>query len=94
MSFTNMSTAVLLLDPLISNIIDISSGGNSTVDQYEVANWRSLQNGGRSLSTKFDNLIAEYVQEGSIQENRSVGRLTKLATVLVPFSITAGIFSM
>ena len=79
---------------IISNTLDIGSVDRSIADQYEAANWRSLQDGGKALASKLDNLISEYVQEGSIQESRGVGRLTKLATVLVPFSITAGIFSM
>ena len=80
--------------PSIANILDINSEENPVIDQYEAADWRSLLDNGRSLANMFDNLMAEFVQDGSIQESRGVGRLTKLATVLVPFSITAGIFSM
>lgn len=67
---------------------------SSPLAQYEEADWRSLHDEGRSLEAKFDNMIEEYVQETSIQQSRSVGRLTALATILVPCSIIAGIFSM
>ena len=79
---------------IILETLGIGTGEDSVVNKYEVSNWRSLQHAIKGLTTKYEHLIAEYVQEGSIQESRGVGRLTKLATVLVPFSITAGIFSM
>ena len=78
----------------VLHILGINSDSQIMVDQYESADWQALQDRGASLATKFDNLIEGYVQEASIEESRGVGRLTKLATILVPFSITAGMFSM
>ncbi|KAK0609099.1 hypothetical protein DIS24_g12500 [Lasiodiplodia hormozganensis] len=53
------------------------------------------------LDEKIGDMIVVYGQRSSVEESltannqaRSVGRLTALATVLVPFTIAAGIFSM
>ncbi|KAL6721504.1 hypothetical protein ACLMJK_000608 [Lecanora helva] len=71
------------------------------ISEYEAQQWRSLQNSGTNLINVYATFIDAYLQENSIQESRtsnnqarSVGRLTSLATVLVPFSIVAGMFSM
>ena len=74
---------------------------NCKLELDEVEDWKALQARGLGLSAKFASLIESYVHEATIQESRSsnsqaqsLGRLTSLATVLVPISITAGIFSM
>lgn len=53
------------------------------------------------LDEQIGDMIVVYGQRSSVEESltannqaRSVGRLTALATVLVPFTIAAGIFSM
>ena len=71
------------------------------VDEREREDWQALQLSVTSLKEQLANLISGYSQEASIQESktsnyqaRSVGRLTSLATILVPFSVTAALFSM
>lgn len=53
------------------------------------------------LDEQIGDMIVVYGQRSSVQESkiandqaRSVGRLTALATVFVPFTVTAGVFSM
>ena len=74
---------------------------DTVVDPAEVEEWQALQLSVTSLKEQLANLISGYTQEASIQESkasnyqaRSVGRLTYLATILVPFSVTAALFSM
>ena len=72
-----------------------------TLSDHEIQEWKSLQNSGTALINKYATFMDAYLQENGLQESRtsneqarSVGRLTALATVLVPFSIIAGMFSM
>ena len=74
---------------------------DTVVDKREKEDWHALQLSVTSLREQLANLINGYSQEASIQESktsnyqaRSVGRLTSLATILVPFSVTAALFSM
>jgi hypothetical protein len=74
---------------------------NTVVDDREAEDWIQVTNRIVSLKERLANLINGYTQEASIQESktsnyqaRSVGRLTSLATILVPFSVTAALFSM
>jgi len=73
----------------------------TVVDERQREDWQALQLSVTSLKEQLANLISGYSQEASIQESktsnyqaRSVGRLTSLATILVPFSVTAALFSM
>jgi hypothetical protein len=73
----------------------------TVVESFEKEEWQALQLAVASLKEQLANLISGYTQEASIQESkasnyqaRSVGRLTYLATILVPFSVTAALFSM
>ncbi|MCJ1402414.1 hypothetical protein MMC11_005634 [Xylographa trunciseda] len=73
---------------------------DTVVDTREKEDWQALQLSVTSLKEQLANLISGYSQEASIQESktsnyqaRSVGRLTSLATILVPFSVTAALFS-
>lgn len=74
---------------------------NTIIDDEETEHWEELSKSIASLNEKITQLITGYSQEASIRETRtsnyqarSVGRLASLATVLVPFSVTAAIFSM
>ena len=74
---------------------------DTVVDEREREEWEALLLAVASLKEELANLINGYTQEASIQESktsnyqaRSVGRLTSLATILVPFSVTAALFSM
>ena len=73
----------------------------TTVNSREVLDWQTLLEAVSTLHEKITALITGYTQEVSIQEShtsnyqaRSVGRLTSLAMILVPFSVTAAVFSM
>lgn len=83
----------------IMRVLDINS--TAAVDSREAQDWQALLEAVSALNEIITTLITGYTQEVSIQENqisnyqaRSVGRLTSLAMILVPFSITASVFSM
>ena len=74
---------------------------NTVVDEREAADWEALEKEIMAFGESVASQISGYTQEASIEESRTanfqarnVGRLTALATVLVPFSVTAGVFSM
>lgn len=68
---------------------------------YKERSWGWLLERITVLDEQIGDMIVVYGQRSSVEESliannqaRSVGRLTALATVLVPFTISAGIFSM
>ncbi|KAB8273760.1 hypothetical protein BDV30DRAFT_238285 [Aspergillus minisclerotigenes] len=70
-------------------------------EAWEAQAWRSLQNAVQKLKAKLDNISQAYMQAVSVRESitsnkqaQQVGYLTSLATVFVPISFVAAIFSM
>jgi hypothetical protein len=80
--------------------LGIGAKRNGTED-WEAEAWRSLQNAVHVLKTKVDIIFQAYTQAVSVQESitsnkqaRQVGYLTSLATLFIPVSLIAAIFSM
>lgn len=72
-----------------------------TVEEWEADAWKSLQQAVRTLKARVDLILQAYTQAASIQESviankqaRSVGYLTSLATLFIPASFIAAVFSM
>jgi Mg2+ and Co2+ transporter CorA len=70
-------------------------------EDWEAQAWRSLQNAVHVLKSRVDIIAQAYTQAVSVQESmtsnkqaRQVGYLTSLATLFIPVSLIAGIFSM
>ncbi|KAF4308648.1 hypothetical protein GTA08_BOTSDO03452 [Botryosphaeria dothidea] len=75
--------------------------GPPTFSPRELRDWQALRAHATALHERFSHTLATYEQRASVEESllankqaRNVGRLSALATVLVPFSVIAGIFSM
>jgi hypothetical protein len=89
-------------DGIVHNMRVLRLGSpNSTFSESDIESWEALKEIGSSLRQKISGLMDAYVQEAGLQENqlsnyqaRNIGRLTSLATILVPLSVTAGMFSM
>jgi hypothetical protein len=76
-------------------------GGHGIVTPWEMEEWKFVEIKLLSIKQSVNSMAESYVQAVSLQESqysnaqaRSVGRLTALATVFVPVSIIAAIFSM
>lgn len=79
----------------------IASPSPPTFSPRELRDWQALRAHATALHERFSHTLATYEQRASVEESllankqaRNVGRLSALATVLVPFSVIAGIFSM
>lgn len=75
--------------------------GPGIVDLWEAEEWKFVETRLLSIQRTIHNIIESYVQAVSLQEaqhsnaqTHSVRRLTALATIFVPISGIAGIFSM
>jgi len=82
-------------------VLGVTKPAFSALDEEGTEIWQAVADSTAGLQRKFGALLAAYAQEASIYESqvanrqaRNVGRLTALATVLVPISISAAIFSM
>jgi CorA-like Mg2+ transporter protein len=71
------------------------------LELWEVEAWRSLQQAVQKLKARVDNILQAYMQAVSVRESiisnkqaQQVGYLTSLATVFIPISFVAAIFSM
>lgn len=87
---------------LYHNMAALGIGSKSpTVGEWEADAWKSLQQAIQALKARVELIIQAYTQAASIQETviannqaRSVGYLTSLATVFIPASFIAAVFSM
>ena len=104
LTFTMLAAEQVVGKDIDSNLKALGIGigySNCFLDADEAEEWVSLQKSGAALVSKFAVLIDSYLQEATMQESRtsnyqahSLGRLTYVATALVPVSIVTGIFSM
>lgn len=102
LTFAKLGIEDAVSKDISANLKALGVGHSDTaLSQDETVEWKNLQSSGTALANKYANLIDAYLQEVTIQESRtsnhqarSVGRLTALATVLVPISIITGMFSM
>lgn len=85
----------------VTNDSTAVGGGGGGGGHHKGRSWGWLLERITVLDEQIGDMIMVYGQRSSVQESRiansqarSVGRLTALATVLVPFTLTAGIFSM
>ncbi|KAI0530056.1 hypothetical protein GGR58DRAFT_268163 [Xylaria digitata] len=87
---------------LFYNMDALGIGGRSPVgEEWETDAWKSLQNAILTLKTRVDIMSEAYTQAVSVRESivantqaRQVGYLTSLATLFVPVSFIAAVFSM
>jgi Mg2+ and Co2+ transporter CorA len=77
------------------------SDTSQTTEKWEAEAWKSLENTLLTLKRRLDIMLEAYTQFVSIHEStfgnqqaRQVGYLTSLATLLIPASSIAAIFSM
>jgi hypothetical protein len=75
--------------------------GHGMVNLWEAEEWKFVETRLFSLQRLIHSIIESYIQEISLQEAQhsnsqahSVRRLTAMATIFVPISAIAGIFSM
>ncbi|KAK7705053.1 hypothetical protein SLS57_010250 [Botryosphaeria dothidea] len=80
--------------------LDIYSG-NPYVSAHDVQSWRWLYDRFQGQFEQVQQLLEIYAGRAAVgesflanQQARHVGQLTTLATILVPFTVVAGIFSM
>ncbi|KAI0503236.1 hypothetical protein F5B22DRAFT_662181 [Xylaria bambusicola] len=84
------------------NMDALGIGGQSSVgEEWEDKAWNSLQSAVTALKMKVDLMSEAYTQAISVRESiianqqaRQVGYLTSLATLFVPISFIAAVFSM
>lgn len=87
---------------LYRNIDALGIGATAqTVEAWEADAWKSLQNAVRISKTRVEIISQAYTQAVSVRESitsnkqaRQVGFLTSLATLFIPISFIAAIFSM
>ncbi|KAH6960038.1 hypothetical protein BKA56DRAFT_701449 [Ilyonectria sp. MPI-CAGE-AT-0026] len=87
---------------LFYNMDAIGIGGTSQIaEEWENEAWKSLRNTLLTLKTRVDILLEAYPQAVSVRESivankqaQQVGYLTSLATLFVPVSFIAAVFSM
>ncbi|CAI6087308.1 unnamed protein product [Clonostachys chloroleuca] len=87
---------------LFYNMDALGIGGKSHIgEEWETEAWKSLRNALLTLKTRVDIMMAAYTQAVSVRESivankqaRQVGYLTSLATLFVPVSFIAAVFSM
>ena len=99
---TRLAIEECVVQDIVPNMKALGINYSTTIlSEQEIQEWKSLQSYGTALIDTYATFMDAYLQENSLQESRtsneqarSVGRLTALATVLVPFSIIAGMFSM
>jgi hypothetical protein len=92
----------LMIEDIQYGMKSLGIGSSQCVyEECDAEGWNFLTETAVSLAQKYDDLKEVYVQEASLRESqienyqaRNVGRLTSLATILVPFSVSAGMFSM
>lgn len=75
--------------------------GYTVLEECDIEGWTMLREEMAYLREKLDDLIEAYIQTSTLQESqfaneqaRNIGRLTKMATVLLPLTVCTGIFSM
>ncbi|KAH7013166.1 hypothetical protein EDB80DRAFT_774496 [Ilyonectria destructans] len=87
---------------LYHNMDALGIGGKCQItEEWEADAWKSLQYTTDSLKTRVDIILQAYMQAVSVRETitantqaRQVGYLTSLATLFLPISFIASIFSM
>jgi len=87
---------------LFYNMDALGIGGKSQIgEEWETEVWKSLRNALMTLKTRLDIMLEAYTQAVSVRESivankqaRQVGYLTSLATLFVPVSFIAAVFSM
>jgi Mg2+ and Co2+ transporter CorA len=87
---------------LFYNMDALGIGGNSQVgEEWEAEAWKSLRNAILTLKTRVNIISEAYMQAVSVRESivankqaRQVGYLTSLATLFIPLSFVAAVFSM
>lgn len=87
---------------LYHNMDALGIGGKCQItEEWETDAWKSLQYTTDSLKTRVDIILQAYMQAVSVRETitantqaRQVGYLTSLATLFLPISFIASIFSM
>lgn len=74
---------------------------HTVLEESDIEGWIMLREEMASLREGLNNLIEAYVQTSTLQESqianaqaRDIGRLTKVATILLPLTVCTGIFSM
>lgn len=99
-SLVRAKSALESIDADLSYNID-ALGNNSCVDDWEAAAWKGLRDAVGSLKKRVDIISQAYSQAVSVRESivanrqaQQVGYLTSLATLFIPASLLAGIFSM
>ncbi|KAK3297934.1 uncharacterized protein B0H64DRAFT_393421 [Chaetomium fimeti] len=87
---------------LFYNLDALGVGGERQMgEEWETAAWKSLQNALLTLKTRVDIMSEAYTLAVSVRESivanaqaRQVGYLTSLATLFIPVSFIAAVFSM
>jgi hypothetical protein len=81
--------------------LGIGSESKRTAEAWEADAWQSLREVIKSLKIRLDIMLQAYMQSISVRETsaankqaRQVGYLTSLATIFIPLSFVAAIFSM
>jgi hypothetical protein len=76
-------------------------GTRTFLEEIDVEAWKALRDGVAGLTGKLNDLIEVYIQASTLQESqmaneqaRNIGRLTTVATILLPITVCTGIFSM
>lgn len=96
------STLESIDSSLLYNMDALGIGGNNHLgEEWEVEAWKSLRSAVQTLKTRVNMISEAYMQAVSVRESivantqaRQVGYLTSLATLFIPLSFVAAVFSM
>lgn len=74
--------------------VHVGSPENQLLSPWEVDAWKDLQDVTQILSSRVEDLLETYMQAATVRQSISSGQLAAMATVFIPVSLVAAVFSM
>lgn len=76
------------------NALGVDTSEAQFLDPWEVTAWKNLREAIQLQKFRVDSILETYMQAISVRQSINAGYLTSMATIFIPVSLVAAVFSM